>query len=155
MKITLTQAEIELAVRNHINNTIPVPEDADLELQFEDGEYSAVIDLHPTEEDKVVKAEAKATAVTKRTYNKKPKADPVPTATLVTPANAAELRVVPAVETTTAVSPAQEPAADEQVAASGDESAQDSNVAQAQATGTDGGAPRQSLFSGLGRPKND
>jgi hypothetical protein len=155
MKITLTQVEIELAIRTHINNTITVPEDADLELQFDDGEYTAVIDLHPSEEDKATKAETKASTATKRTYNKKPKADPAPTATLVTPANAAELRVVSAVETTVADSSAQDDAGAEPETATSGEAGQDPNVDQAQATGTDSAAPRTSLFANLSRPKND
>lgn len=152
MKITLTQAEIELAVRNHINNTIPVPEDADLELQFEDGEYSAVIDLHPTEEDKVVKAEAKATAVTKRTYNKKPKADPAPTATLVTPANAAEL-LTPATQTVD--SPAQADAGDAKDTPAGDEPSGDANASPEPVVDNVPTETPRSLFGGLTRPKND
>ena len=150
MKITLTQVEIELAIRNHIANTIPVPEDADLEIQFEDGEYSAVIDLNPSEEDKAVKAEVKATA--KRTYNRRPKTDPV----AATPAHGSEpTPATPEAPANVPVAAAQQPAGDETTTTSGDEPASEENPAQDQTTGTTDGAPRTSLFSGLARPKND
>lgn len=148
MKITLQQNEIEQAIRAHIATTISLPEGAEIDLEEEDGDFTAIIDLNPSEQKST---EAKA----KRTYQRRPKAETA----LVTGGTAMGTGAAASAEPTSspaATEPAQQ-AADE---AKSIETLKDTPEVvdpapeQAAADPAPAVEPRPSLFGGLKRPSN-
>lgn len=158
MQITLTQQEIEVALRAHINSIIPISDDAKITLQDNgpDG-FTASVDLDP---------DAKPVKATRQPRKQAEKPADAPAATETKPDKAESVEQAPAPETAQEATEA--PAAEQATTVAGNtetaEQATDaaqpeqSSEADAAADGSEAeSAPAEktkSLFAGLAKPRN-
>lgn len=155
MQVTLTQAEIEQALKNFINDQINIKEGMEINIDIRatrgaDG-TTAVIDIVPAGSStqvapapvKAVKAETKPAA---KEETPKPEVKAEKAATVVAEAKAEDTQV--AAQTDTGAVAGSANAAGEQTA----QAAEPVQEAQADDRAAAEAAPRQSLFSGLKKP---
>lgn len=152
MLITLNQEEIEVALRNYVNEQVNIREGHEIVIDLKAGRgengFSATIDIVPAS---TVKPAPAPKPQPQRPTPEPVQADPAP----ALPKDVAETEAAPETTQDAAGEPATETATDApaQTETAGDTKPADQETAAADPPATD--KPRGSLFAGLSKPRND